>query len=135
MSPAETVPFVAVQHLPLLEHWNVARELPPPILSRLPRIGLMAPSVRPCASGFLMQTDCSQAYIVELLSDPDVSEFVRGRALVGVVLGLLSIARTLGYESLRITTHWRGVSALARRLGGEVDPNLVVISSTSWVTE
>jgi hypothetical protein len=127
--PAE--PFELERHLALIQAWNVAHGLPPQRPSRLPKTGL----INDHAAGFLMATDCSETHICELVSDPGIPELARGRAVVEVVLGLLSIARARGYESLRITTHWRGVVALAKRLGGRVDPNLVVVSSDSWSTE
>lgn len=110
---------------PLLESWWKEWSMTPTPKEFLPKTGLVAMSgSTPIAAAFLLNTDSAGTYVESLVSNPSQPSYLRGRAVVLLVLKLLEEAKRLGYRAARVLTVKDSVAALTKALGG---------FSTDWV--
>lgn len=94
--------------------WLEMRGLPAPKQNDFPMYGLFVPNT---AAGFLVITDSMFALLDFFITNPEQSALKRGRALNGIIDGLITRAKNLGFSHIKCDTQIDTIKRKARSLG------------------
>lgn len=101
-------------HFEKLQGWLPAFNIPVPNPDSLPEFGLIVDDI---AIAFLVRTDCSQAYIDFVITDPRSEKLKRDRALKTLFLELETQAKREGFEVVTTLVNLPSHIERVKRLG------------------